>query len=74
MLGVQIDAVYHTSIVLNSVEWYFGHGINRTSPPGTTHHGDPIKIIPLGDTYHSDEAVRKYIDSMRTEYSPERYE
>lgn len=28
MLGIQIDAVYHTSIVLNNQEYYYG-----PSPP-----------------------------------------
>lgn len=74
MLGIQIDAVYHTSIVLNGVEWYFGHGVNSTSPPGTTHHGKPMEVISLGETELPEEVVVEYIDSMRAEYSPESYE
>ena len=48
-LGIQIDAVYHTSIVLEGIEYFFGHGI-QTSYAGATHHGQPMEQILLGET------------------------
>ncbi|TGZ76463.1 DUF862-domain-containing protein [Ascodesmis nigricans] len=73
MVGIQIDAVYHTSIVLGGAEYYYGHGIN-TSCPGATHHGQPMEIFSLGDTSLPDEIIIEYIDSMRSEYTPESYD
>ncbi|KAF8246354.1 DUF862-domain-containing protein [Wilcoxina mikolae CBS 423.85] len=72
-LGIQIDAVYHTSIVVGGYEWYYGHGI-QSSIPGKTHHGSPMEIVPLGTTSLPDEVVLEYIDSMRLEYTPESYD
>ncbi|KAF5855515.1 hypothetical protein ETB97_009092, partial [Aspergillus alliaceus] len=42
LTGTHMDAIYHTSIVLDGVEYYFGHGI-QTSVPGSTHHGQPME-------------------------------
>src|ERR1700712_5001917 len=46
LTGVQIDAIYHTAIVFNHVEYFFGQGVHR-KVPGSTHHGRPIKVVPL---------------------------
>ncbi|KAI5790149.1 PPPDE putative peptidase domain-containing protein [Geopyxis carbonaria] len=73
MLGVQIDAVYHTSIVLGGVEYYYGHGI-QTSAPGRTHHGQPMEIVPLGTTALPTEVITEYIDSLKSSFTPESYD
>ncbi|KAE8356725.1 PPPDE putative peptidase domain-containing protein [Aspergillus coremiiformis] len=49
LTGTHIDAIYHTSIVLSGVEYYFGHGI-QTAVPGSTHHGQPMEKVHLGET------------------------
>ncbi|QMW33314.1 hypothetical protein G4B84_008745 [Aspergillus flavus NRRL3357] len=49
LTGTHIDAIYHTAIVLNGVEYYFGHGI-QTAYPGSTHHGQPMEKVHLGQT------------------------
>jgi hypothetical protein len=48
-LGTQIDAIYHTSIVLDGIEYFFGAGI-QTCLAGSTHHGRPMQVISLGKT------------------------
>ncbi|KAI5811079.1 PPPDE putative peptidase domain-containing protein [Peziza echinospora] len=73
-LGTYIEAVYHTSIVLSSNEYYYGHGLQVTSPPGTTHHGTPMDIIKLGSTSLPDAVVEEYLESLKTIYSPEAYD
>jgi hypothetical protein len=45
-LGIQIDAVYHTSLVFEGIEYYFGQGI-QTCRAGTTHHGKPMEIVSI---------------------------
>ncbi|PWW79511.1 DUF862-domain-containing protein [Tuber magnatum] len=73
LLGVQIDAVYHTSIVVGGKEYYYGHGI-QYSQPGKTHHGDPMEVLPLGVTALPDDVILGYLDSLRSIYSPEAYD
>ncbi|KAI5854596.1 PPPDE putative peptidase domain-containing protein [Tricharina praecox] len=72
-LGIQIDAVYHTSIVVFGREYYYGAGI-QSSLPERTHHGAPMEIIPLGTTSLPQEVVLEYLDSMKQEYTPESYD
>ena len=65
-----IEAIYHTSIVLNRTEYYFGQGI-QTATPGTTHHGQPMEVIRLGKTELPLDVVEEYIFSLQEVYSPE---
>lgn len=72
-LGIQIDAVYHTSLVFNKIEYFFGAGV-QTCYAGTTHHGQPIEIIPMGITHLPLETVLEYLDSLKQIYTPESYD
>lgn len=65
-----MDAIYHTSIVLDGTEYYFGQGI-QTAVPGTTHHGRPMEVVHLGTTELPKDVVDEYIQSMEEIYSPE---
>lgn len=69
-LGIQIDAVYHTSIVLGGIEYYFGGGI-QTCRAGATHHGRPMEIIKLGQTSLPLEIILEYLESLKTIYTAE---
>ena len=71
--GVQIDAIYHTAIVLNSVEYFFGQGIHR-KVPGSTHHGRPMKVIKLGKTDLPMDVIEEYVQSLESIYTPESYD
>eukprot|EP00096_Caligus_rogercresseyi_P007093 TRINITY_DN2448_c0_g1_i1.p1 TRINITY_DN2448_c0_g1~~TRINITY_DN2448_c0_g1_i1.p1 ORF type:complete len:434 (+),score=123.00 TRINITY_DN2448_c0_g1_i1:175-1476(+) len=52
--GLDIDGIWHTSIVVYGVEWFFGAGgIENVEPPATTELGPPLKVIPLGRTEFS---------------------
>ncbi|KAA8619069.1 thioredoxin [Pyrenophora tritici-repentis] len=72
-LGIQIDAVYHTSIVLDGIEYYFGQGV-QTCRAGATHHGQPMEIIKLGQTSLPMEVILEYLESLKTIYTPESYD
>ncbi|KAF2838147.1 thioredoxin [Patellaria atrata CBS 101060] len=72
-LGIQIDAVYHTSIVFGGVEYFFGAGV-QTCYPGTTHHGKPVEIIPLGQTVLPIDVILEYLESLKTIYTAESYD
>jgi len=72
-LGIQIDAVYHTAIVLNGVEYFFGAGV-QTCYPGSTHHGKPMEVVPLGQTQLPIEVILEYLESLKQIYTPESYD
>ena len=69
-LGTQIDAVYHTALVLGGIEYFFGAGV-QTSYPGSTHHGQPMEIIPMGRTELEIEVVLEYLESLKEIYTAE---
>lgn len=73
LTGIQIDAIYHTAIVLNNVEYFFGQGIHRKIP-GTTHHGRPMNVVNLGRTDLPLEVIDEYIESLEDIYTPESYD
>ncbi|EXJ78894.1 hypothetical protein A1O1_09296, partial [Capronia coronata CBS 617.96] len=73
LTGVQIDAIYHTSIVLSNVEYFFGQGIHR-KVPGSTHHGRPMSIVELGKTDLPLDVIEEYIESLEEIYTPESYD
>lgn len=73
LAGIQIDAIYHTAIVLGGVEYFFGQGVHR-KVPGSTHHGRPMKVIKLGQTHLPEEVIQEYIQSLESIYTPESYD
>ncbi|KIV87899.1 hypothetical protein PV11_03415 [Exophiala sideris] len=73
LTGVQIDAIYHTAIVFNNVEYFFGQGIHRKIP-GSTHHGRPMQVVELGKTDLPVDVVEEYIQSLAEIYTPESYD
>ncbi|KAI1076075.1 P-loop containing nucleoside triphosphate hydrolase protein [Whalleya microplaca] len=72
-LGFQLDAVYHTSIELEGTEYVYDGGIN-TIRPGTSHLGQPLQRIHLGQTELPLEVILEYLDSLREIYTPEAYD
>ncbi|KAJ4362543.1 hypothetical protein N0V83_010637 [Neocucurbitaria cava] len=73
LVGTQIDAVYHTSIVLDGIEYYFGQGV-QTCRAGATHHGRPMEVIKLGSTQLPLEVILEYLESLKEVYTPESYD
>lgn len=70
LTGTQIDAIYHTSIVVNGVEYYYGQGI-QTAAPGSTHHGQPMERVHLGKTELPNEVIEEWLGSLHAIYTPE---
>jgi len=69
-LGTHIDAIYHTALVIDGIEYYFASGI-QTCRAGTTHHGKPMEIIELGRTDLPIDVILEYLDSLKAIYTPE---
>ena len=72
-LGVQIDAVYHTSLVFGGIEYMFGAGV-QTCYPGTSHHGQPFQKIKLGRTELPLEVILEYLETLKQTYTAESYD
>lgn len=72
-LGIQIDAVYHTSIVFGGIEYFYGAGV-QTCYPGTTHHGAPEEVIKLGTTSLPMDVILEYLESLKSIYTQEAYD
>ena len=70
LLGIQIDAVYHTSLVFGGIEYFFGAGV-QTSYPANTHHGKPMEVIPMGTTHLPIEVILEYLESLKEIYTME---
>lgn len=73
LVGIQIDAVYHTSIVLGGVEYFYGAGV-QTCVPGETHHGRPMEVVSLGRTELPMDVVLTYLESLKDLYTMENYD
>jgi desumoylating isopeptidase 1 len=69
-LGIQIDAVYHTSIVMEGVEYVYDGGIKMVNP-GKTHLGRPMEILQLGKTQLPFDVILEYIESLKEIYTIE---
>ena len=68
LLGTQIDAVYHTSIVIRGIEYVYDGGI-KTVAAGKTHLEAPWQIIELGTTELPMDVIMEYLDSLKEIYT-----
>ena len=73
LTGIQIDAIYHTSVIVGNVEYFFGQGIQRKIP-GSTHHGRPMEVIRMGRTDLPMDVIQEYIESLAAIYTAESYD
>ncbi|KAG0264142.1 hypothetical protein BG011_007410 [Mortierella polycephala] len=72
IVGRQIDAIYHTSVVIFGREFFYGQGI-MSAIPGTTMHGQPIEQIDMGETEIPQEVFMEFMDNMRETYTADTY-
>ncbi|KAL8293100.1 hypothetical protein RQP46_000794 [Phenoliferia psychrophenolica] len=73
LTGTDIEGIWHTSLVLFGMEVFYGQGISIISPPGTTHHGTPLKRLSMGTTEVDRQTFLEYIESMKDIYRAEAY-
>ncbi|GMM32890.1 hypothetical protein DASC09_002150 [Saccharomycopsis crataegensis] len=74
IIGIQIDAIYHTSLVVHGKEFFFSRGISFTNPPGSTIYGQPIEVVDLGETFITEDLLNDYLDNMKAEYHENSYD
>jgi hypothetical protein len=68
LLGTFIDMIYHTSIVLEGIEYTYDGGI-KALEHGKTHLGPPLQVVELGKTELPMEVILEYLDSMKEIYT-----
>ncbi|KAH8599731.1 PUL domain-containing protein [Bisporella sp. PMI_857] len=71
LLGIQIDAIYHTAIVMSGIEYTYDGGV-KSLEPGSM--GAPMEIIKLGRTDLPMDIIIEYLDSLREIYTAEAYD
>lgn len=64
-LGIQLDAIYHTSVVVRGKEYYIDQGIKVCDRPGTTKYGTPREILKVGETFIPQEIFDEFLDDLR---------
>lgn len=65
ILGIRLDAIYHTSIVIYNKEFYIDQGIKVNSPPGTTKYGTPIEIKSYGKCYITPDIFDEFLQDLK---------
>ncbi|KAK0735480.1 PUL domain-containing protein [Apiosordaria backusii] len=73
LLGFQIDAIYHTSIKLNGLEYVYDGNVVAIRP-GFSHLGQPEQQLHLGTTDLPMDVIEEYLDSLREIYTVEAYD
>ncbi|KAF4120817.1 PUL domain [Geosmithia morbida] len=73
ILGFQLDAIYHTSIELEGREYVYDGGIIAIVP-GSSHLGQPLERLHLGQTDVPLDVVEEYIESVRPIFTVEAYD
>ncbi|KAK3378414.1 P-loop containing nucleoside triphosphate hydrolase protein [Podospora didyma] len=73
LLGFHLDAIYHTSIKLRDREYVYDGNIVAISP-GTSHLGQPMQEIYLGQTELPMDVIEEYLDSLREIYTVAAYD
>jgi len=66
-IGKTIEAIYHTSIVVYGMEYFFGGAICREYPKSTP-YGLPIKEKKLGVTEIPPEIFSDYLKEIESKY------
>lgn len=68
LLGFQLDAIYHTSIKLNGLEYVYDGNVIAIKP-GSSHLGRPLEELPLGETQLPMDVIEEYLATLRTIYT-----
>ncbi|ROV92942.1 hypothetical protein VSDG_06346 [Cytospora chrysosperma] len=73
MLGFQVDAIYHTSIELDGLEYVYDGNVVAITP-GSSHLGQPMRRLHLGKTDLPMDVIQQYLESLREIYTVEAYD
>jgi hypothetical protein len=69
LMGTQIDAVYHTSIVMDGLEYVYDGGIKVIKPGQNL--GKALQVVEMGSTNLPMEIIEEYLESLKEIYTME---
>lgn len=72
MTGLDIEGIWHTSLVIYGKEYFFGGGICKGEPRNTP-YGTPLKESVFGTTNKTEEEFNEYLQSIDNVYNAENY-
>lgn len=72
-VGKDVEAIYHTSVVVFGKEFYFQGGI-AIDKPKTTPFGQPIKEQEIGTTELSSAEFAEFLESIKGHYTADKYD
>lgn len=72
LLGFQLDAIYHTSIELDGLEYVYDGNVVAITP-GSSHLGQPLQRLHLGKTQLPMDVIQQYLESLREIYTVQAY-
>jgi len=71
-LGKQLDGIWHTSITVFGIEYFYGGGICWAYPK-TTPYGQPVQEISMESTTRTKQQLEDYLRSIAPRYTMESY-
>ncbi|MCQ2819217.1 MAG: hypothetical protein MJ252_18295 [archaeon] len=71
-LGINVEGIWHTSVVFKGQEYFYGGGIGIGNPKQTP-YGIPVKELNYGITNKTKEEFKSYIDSIFNNYTIQTY-
>ncbi|GIL46232.1 hypothetical protein Vafri_3262 [Volvox africanus] len=72
LLGQQIDAIYHTGVVVGGIEYFFGGGVQRCIA-GQTPFGPPLRTVELGVTHLPKDVREELLADLSSRFTPQDY-
>lgn len=75
LLGIKVEAVWHTGVLCHGTEFFYGGGIQMCAPDlvESTYDMNPLKIIELGTTNKSLEQIKSWCLSKQERFSDKLY-
>ncbi|ROV96854.1 hypothetical protein VPNG_09229 [Cytospora leucostoma] len=73
LLGFHLDAIYHTSIELDRLEYVYDGNVVAITP-GSSHLGQPMRRLHLGKTDLTMDVIQQYLETLREIYTVEAYD
>lgn len=74
-LGVEIELIPHTGVVVHGKEYFYGGGIQALPPREVVSMFgiSPVQTLDMGTTPKSEMEIREFVRRVRSSYTPESY-
>lgn len=67
IIGIELDAIYHTSIVAYGNEYYFDREGPVKTAAGKSRFGIPQQVLDSGETFIPQDIFEEYLNELKTE-------